>query len=516
MNPPQTRYATSGEVRIAYQVMGNGPIDLVFVPGFISNLEVHWEYPGFSHLLHRLSAFTRLIQLDKRGTGLSDRVDNHHLPSLETRMDDVRAVMDAAGSRRAVLLGASEGGPMSILFAATYPERTRALVLYGSYAHFHTWVMGREALEQFIKGIESAWGTGASAVRFAPEQAKDERFRNWWGRYERLSASPSAAIALSRMNAAIDVRSVAPTIRVPTLVIHRTDDARIKVAGGRYLAEKIPGARYVEVPGRDHVLWAGDIDRVVDEIEEFVTGVRPAPAHDRVLATILAARLVAPQRQAARLGDGRWSETLQRLHDGATAAFARHSGRPIGIGPETLSARFDGPARAVRCALALIETAATLGLEVAAGVHTGEIEIHEQMAAGLAIHVAERVCARARAGEVLASGVVADLVAGSGLHFAERGSEAVEGLESELRVFAASDGQPAAAPPRHAAGLDTLSAREREVVHFLADGLSNAAIAKRLSLSEHTVKRHVANILVKLGLPTRAAAAALAARQRTG
>jgi DNA-binding CsgD family transcriptional regulator len=204
------------------------------------------------------------------------------------------------------------------------------------------------------------------------------------------------------------------------------------------------------------------------------------------------------------------------LHDGATAAFARHSGRPIGIGPETLSARFDGPARAVRCALALIETAATLGLEVAAGVHTGEIEIHEQMAAGLAIHVAERVCARARAGEVLASGVVADLVAGSGLHFAERGSEAVEGLESELRVFAASDGQPAAAPPRHAAGLDTLSAREREVVHFLADGLSNAAIAKRLSLSEHTVKRHVANILVKLGLPTRAAAAALAARQRTG
>ena len=243
MQTPTTRYAKSGEVRIAYQVVGHGPVDLVFVPGFISNLEIHWEDPGFSHLLQRLGAFARVIQFDKRGTGLSDRVDTHHLPSLETRMDDVRAVMDAAGSRRAVLLGASEGGPMSILFAATYPERTRALVLYGAYAHFHTWVMDKDALEQFIQGIEDGWGTGASALRFAPEAAKDERYRNWWARYERLSASPSAAVALARMNAAIDVRSVVPTIRVPTLVIHRTDDARIKFAGGRYLAQHIKGAQ---------------------------------------------------------------------------------------------------------------------------------------------------------------------------------------------------------------------------------------------------------------------------------
>jgi pimeloyl-ACP methyl ester carboxylesterase/DNA-binding NarL/FixJ family response regulator len=511
---PETRYAKSGEVRIAYQIIGHGPIDLVFVPGFISNLEVHWEDPGFSHLLRRLSAFTRLIQLDKRGTGLSDRVDTHHLPNLETRMDDVRAVMDAAGSQRAVLLGASEGGPMSILFAATYPERTRALVLYGSYAHFHTWVLPRDALEDFIGGIERAWGTGASVTRFAPELGKDERFRTWWGRYERQSCSPSAAIALARMNAAIDVRSVLPTIRVPTLIIHRSDDARVKFSGGRYLSEKIRGARFVELPGRDHPLWTGDSDRVIDEIEVFLTGSRPVPAHDRVLATILVARLAAPQRQAARLGDGRWSELLASFHERTADAIARSGGQRIATGGEEISARFDGPARAARCALVLIDIAEALGLQLAAGVHTGEIEISNTSIAGLAIHVAERVCARARAGEVLASGVVADLVAGSGLHFSERGLEAIDGLEAGLRVLAVTDGR-GPAPPRPASvpTLELLSAREREVITFLADGLSNAAIAKRLSLSEHTVKRHVANILVKLDLPTRAAAAAVVGRR---
>ena len=281
---PETRYAKSGDVRIAYQVIGQGPLDLVFVPGFMSNLDVQWEDPGFTHLLNRLSSFTRLILLDKRGTGLSDRVDNHHLPSLETRMDDVRAVMDAAGSGRAALLGASEGGPMSILFAATYPQRTRALVLYGSYAHFHTWVMGREALDGFIRGIENSWGTGVSAPLFAPDQSKDGRFPAWWGRFERLSASPSAAVALAQMNAAIDIRSVLATVRVPTMVIHRRDDARIKFAGGRYLAEKIVGAHFVELAGRDHPVWTGDIDSVVDEIEEFLTGTRPAAVPDLVLA----------------------------------------------------------------------------------------------------------------------------------------------------------------------------------------------------------------------------------------
>src|SRR6202521_2797368 len=283
MKPPETRYARSGDVRIAYQVIGNGPIDLVFVPGFLSNLEVHWEDPGYSHLLQRLGAFTRLIQLDKRGTGLSDRVDNRDLPSLETRMDDVRAVMDAAGSGRAVLLGASEGAPMSILFAATYPERTRALVLYGGYANFHTPVMGPAA--------------------FAPGRVEDAHFKAWWARFERLSVSPSAAVALARMNAQIDVRHALASIRVPTLVIHRTHDARVKLAGGRYLAQKIGGARFIEVPGRDHPIWTGDIDAVVDKIEEFLTGERPAPNHDRVLATLVVARLGGAARSAAFAGD---------------------------------------------------------------------------------------------------------------------------------------------------------------------------------------------------------------------
>jgi pimeloyl-ACP methyl ester carboxylesterase/DNA-binding CsgD family transcriptional regulator len=510
---PQTRYARSGDVRIAYQVVGNGPLDLVFVPGFISNLEVHWEDPGYDRLLRRLGTFTRLILLDKRGTGLSDRVDAHHLPTLETRMDDVRAVMDAAGSSRAALLGASEGGPMAILFAATYPQRVRALVLYGAYAHFHTWVMGREALAQFLRGAENSWGTGASLPNFAPGRVRDARFQVWWARFERLSASPTAAVALARMNALIDVREVLGSIRVPTLVVHRTNDARVKLAGGRYLADKIPNAHFVEIPGRDHPIWTGDIDRVVDEIEEFLTGSRPVAAHDRVLATILVARVVAQQRTTTR-GDQRRAQGLGSLAETARQSFARFGGHSIGTSCEELSARFDGPARAIRCALALAETTGALGLDLAAAVHTGEIELRECGPAGMAIDAAHRICARARAGEVLVSGVVADLVAGSGLQFIERGSEAIEGLEAGVRLLAVSHEHVPLAPV-HAASpnLDLLSARELEVIAYIADGLSNAAIAKRLSISEHTVKRHVANILLKLDLPTRAAAAAVAGRQ---
>jgi pimeloyl-ACP methyl ester carboxylesterase/DNA-binding CsgD family transcriptional regulator len=516
MAVPETRYAKSGDVRIAYQVIGHGPLDLVFVPGFMSNLDVQWEDPGFTHLLNRLSRFTRLILLDKRGTGLSDRVDNHHLPTLETRMDDVRAVMDAVGSGRAALLGASEGGPMSILFAATYPQRTRALVLYGSYAHFHTWVMARDALEGFIRGIENSWGTGVSAPLFAPDQSKDGRFPAWWGRFERLSASPSAAVALARMNAGIDVRSVLASVRVPTLVIHRRDDARIKFAGGRYLAEKIAGTRFVELSGRDHPIWTGDIDPVVDEIEEFLTGTRPAAVPDRVLATIVIARLVSPAQLAARFGDRKWNELLDRLRAAAHDIVARHGGQSGAMGVEEFTARFDGPARAVRCAVALRDAADGLGVKLAAGVHAGEIEIHGDTIAGFAVHVAEQIAARAAAGEVLVSGVVTDLIAGAGLHFRERGSAPIEGIEGGLRLLAVVTEQhlEPIARPGDAASLDTLSAREREVLTLVADGLSNAAIAKRLRLSDHTVKRHVANILLKLNLPTRAAAAAMIGRDR--
>jgi pimeloyl-ACP methyl ester carboxylesterase/DNA-binding CsgD family transcriptional regulator len=519
LKPSQTRYATSGKVRIAYQVVGHGPLDLVFVPGFISNLEVHWEDAGYSHLLHRLSAFTRLILLDKRGTGLSDRVDPDHLPSLETRMDDVRAVMDATGSGRAALLGASEGAPMSILFAATYPERTRALVLYGGYAHFHTWVMGADALANFIEAAQTSWGSGATLKNFAPGRVDDARFQAWWARFERLSASPTAAIALARMNAQIDVRHVLGSIRVPTLIIHRTDDARVRTAGGRYLAEKIKSARFVEIPGRDHPIWTGDIDRVVDEIGEFLTGVRPFHDTSRVLATLLVARLVTSGRVAARLGDRQWGERMDRLREAATEAVLRHGGMLFAVGAEEIAARFDGPARAVRCAQVLRDSAQALGLEIAAGIHAGEVEIEMESVAGLALHVTGRISARAEAGEILVSGLVTDLVAGSGLHFTQRKSMEIEGLENPLRLFAvvteqhlepAARAHAAVAPP----SLETLSAREREVLALVAEGMSNAAIAERLRLSDHTVKRHVANILLKLDMPTRAAAAALLARQR--
>ena len=516
MTVPETRYANSGGVRIAYQAIGQGPLDLVFVPGYVSNLEIHWEDPGFTHLLNRLSAFTRLILFDKRGTGLSDRVDNHQLPSLETRMDDVRAVMDAAGSSRAALLGASEGGPMSVLFAATYPQRTRALVLYGSYAHFHTWVLSRDALDGFIAGIESSWGTGASVTRFAPEQGKDQRFHTWWARYERQSCSPSAAVALARMNAAIDVRSVLASVRVPTLVIHRRDDARIKFAGGKYLAEKIAGARFVELPGRDHPIWTGETDPVIDEIEEFLTGARPAPVPDRVLATIVVARLASPTQLAARIGDRRWNELLDRLRDAARDIVARHGGQSTAGSLEEFMARFDGPARAVRCAVALRDAADGLDIKLAAGVHAGEIEVRSDTIAGFAVHVTERISARAAAGDVLVSGVVTDLVAGTGLHFNEHGTEPIEGIDGGLRLFAVATEQhlEPAARSGSTARLDALSVREREVLTLVADGLSNAAIAERLRLSDHTIKRHVANILLKLDLPTRAAAAALIGRDR--
>jgi pimeloyl-ACP methyl ester carboxylesterase/DNA-binding CsgD family transcriptional regulator len=512
---PAIHYARSGEISIAYQVVGNGPIDLVFVPGFISNLEVHWEDSGYLHLIRRLSAFTRLIIFDKRGTGLSDRVDATALPSLETRMDDVRAVMDAAGSGRAALLGASEGAPMAALFAATYPSRTRTLILYGAYAHFLTSVMNKEALGEFLASIESSWGTGASLSKFAPGRLDDTDFQAWWARFERLSATPTAARALERMNAQIDVRKILPSIRVPTLVIHRSNDARVKLAGGRDVAEKIPGARFVEVPGRDHPIWTGDTDRVVDEIEEFLTGVRAPPLEHRFLANILVARLIASAETAARLGDHRWGERTDHLRQQVNEAIARHGGTPIGISASEMTARFDGPARAVRCALELCALARALKFELSMGLHTGEIEMREGVVSGLALHVTERIAMNAPPGEVLASGVVHDLVVGSGLHFAEHEPIQISGLDESVRIFVARTEQhlqPVARIP-HAPRLDSLSMREREVLALVAEGLSNSAIASRLRLSNHTVKRHVANILLKLDLPTRTAAAAFASRQ---
>lgn len=513
---PETRYAKSGDARIAYQVVGQGPLDLVFVPPALSNLEVCWEESGFSHLLHRLATFTRLILLDRRGTGLSDRRDGGDPPSLATHVEDLRAVMDATGSGRAALLGASEGAALAIELAGTHPQRVRALLLYGGFAYFPSAVMSAEALAGFARQIEAGWGSGVTLRHFAPGRIEDARFKAWWARLERMSAGPTAAAALTRAQGGIDVRQRLAEISAPTLVIHRTEDACVAPAAARQLAQRIRGARLVELPGRDHPIWTGDVDRIADEIEEFLVGERPTVSRVRMLATLLVARLVAPERLAARVGDRLWSERVARLREAATDVVARHAGRLIGVAGEEIRAHFDGTTRAIRCALALLDTAKALELPLAAGVHAGEVDIRDASVAGLAVHVAERIAARAGAAEVLVSGIVSDLIAGSGLHFTARGEEAIEGMDHTLRLLAVMVEQhlephaPAAkAPPN----LEALTAREREVLALVAEGRSNAAIAQRLHLSEHTAKRHVANILLKLDLPTRAAAAALIGRQ---
>ncbi|WP_027161828.1 alpha/beta fold hydrolase [Mesorhizobium sp. WSM1293] len=510
MRPIETRYACSGDVRIAYQVVGQGSFDLVFVPGFISNLDLHWEDEGYTRLLKRLSAFSRLILFDKRGTGLSDRVDAHNLPSLETRMDDVRAVMDAAGSGRAALLGSSEGAPMAMLFAATYPERTRALALYGGYAHFHKWVMSPERLDAFIEMAETAWGTGATLPHFAPSRVDDAHFAQWWARFERLSASPTAAAALARMNADVDIRHILSVISAPTLVIHRRNDARVDPDASRFLAQKIPGARLVEIPGRDHPIWTGDVDGVADLIEEFLTGERAVGEVDRVLAALLVTRIY----DTARLGDRMWSERSQRFQETWRLLVGRHGGRSVGLHGELMISRFDGPARAIRCAAALREAAQEIGVASAQGAHVGEIEVRGPPV-GTTARVAMQLAAHAGRGDIIASRLIADLAAGSGLHFTDAGRISVDELEQPLALVHATSEQhlePACRPKPKTAEPAALTARESEVVSLVADGKSNAAIAAELRLSEHTVKRHVANILLKLDLPSRAAAAAFSAR----
>jgi class 3 adenylate cyclase/pimeloyl-ACP methyl ester carboxylesterase len=435
---PETRYAKSGDVHIAYQVVESGPTDLVLVPGFISHIEEWWEEPLSARFLERLASFSRLILFDKRGTGLSDREAG--VPTLEQRMDDVRAVLAAAGSERAAVLGVSEGGAMSALFAATYPERTAALVLYGTFAEFCSWVPTPEHLEHFLHAIDEGWGTGRSLPHFAPSVADDSRFRRWWARYERLGASPGAAMALMRMNSEIDVRHVLPAIRVPTLVLHRTGDVTVDVEAGRYQAAHIPGATYVELPGVDHLPFVGDAEAVLDEIEEFLTGARPVAEPDRVLATVLFTDVVGSTELAARLGDRRWRDLLDAHHAAVRRQLARFRGREVKTVGDGFLATFDGPARAIRCADAIRASVRTLGLEVRAGLHTGEVELIGDDVGGIAIHVGARVAALAGPGEVLVSSTVKDLVAGSGLRFEDRGTHRLKGVPEGWRLFAVERG----------------------------------------------------------------------------
>jgi pimeloyl-ACP methyl ester carboxylesterase len=435
---PVTRYAKSGDVHIAYQVTGEGPLDLVWVPGFVSHLEHHWEEPAMARFTERLASFSRLIRFDKRGTGLSDRVA---IPTLEQRMDDVRLVMDAVGSERAALFGISEGGPMSLLFAATYPDRTVALVIYGSYAKRswspdHPYGLRDSQWDALLDTMEREWGGPMGLDIWAPSAAKDERLKQWWATYLRLAASPGAAIQVMRMNREIDVRHVLPTIRVPTLILHRNGDRLTSIEQARVMAEHIVGARFVELPGDDHLFTVGDADAILDEIEEFLTGVRHGPEPDRVLATVLFTDIVGATERAASLGDRRWRDVLEQHHAVVRRELGRFRGREIDTAGDGFLATFDGPARGVRCARAVSDGVRALGLEVRAGLHTGEVELLGDKVSGLAVHIGARVAGAAGPGEVLVSSTVKDLVAGSGLRFQDRGLQPLKGVPGEWHLFA--------------------------------------------------------------------------------
>ncbi|MGF6778597.1 adenylate/guanylate cyclase domain-containing protein [Paraburkholderia sp. GAS334] len=436
---PDTRYARSGGVNVAYQVLGKGPPDLVVVPGWVSNIDLSWEEPAFARFLTRLSSFSRVILFDKRGTGLSDRVAD--MPSLEVRMDDVWAVMRAVGSEVAALLGYSEGGTMCALFAATYPARTSALIMAGAFprrrwAPDYPWGQTDAQIQHALDLIQREWGGPVNIDAHAPSMAQDERFRQWWARRLRASASPAAAMTLLRMNAEIDIRHVLPSIRVPTLILHGVRDGVVDPGTARYLASRIPGAKLVELNGADHIPWGDNGDAILDEVEDFLTGVRHSPEYDRVLATILFTDIVGSTDKAVSLGDRRWSDLLECHHASVRRELERFRGREIGTTGDGFLAAFDGPARAVRCACAISDNMQSLGLEVRAGLHTGECEVMGDALGGIAIHIGARVAALAQPGEVLVSATVKDLVAGSALSFHDRGVHALKGVPGDWRLFA--------------------------------------------------------------------------------
>ncbi len=440
---PETRYAKSGDVNIAYQVVGEGPLDLVYVPGWVSNVELMWEEPGYARLLGRLASFSRLILFDKRGTGLSDRVATDRLPALEQRMDDVRAVMDAAGSERAALLGHSEGATMAALFAATYPLRASALVLLGAFAtrirsRDYPWAPTAEEREALADQTERQWGY-LDLTDAAPSMAEDESFWVHLAAHDRLSASPAAAAALLRMNSQMDIRGILGAIRVPTLVLHRTGDRDANVEEGRYVAERIPGARFVELPGEDHLIWAGDQDTLLDEVEEFLTGVRRGPEPDRALATVLFTDIVGSSEHVATLGDRSWRELLEQHHRAVRRELERWQGREVDTAGDGFFATFDGPARAIRCACTARDAVRKLGLDIRAGLHTGECELVGEKVAGIAVHTGARVAGAAGPGEVLVSQTVKDLVAGSGIEFEDRGEQELKGVPGTWRLYAVVD-----------------------------------------------------------------------------
>jgi pimeloyl-ACP methyl ester carboxylesterase len=449
----ETRYAKSGDVAIAYRVFGDGPVDLIHTPGSLSNVELLWQQPLFAAYTDRIASFCRLIHFDKRGTGLSDRVKK--VATLEERADDIRAVMDAAGSERAVIMGVSEGGPMAIVFAATHPSRTRGLILYGSHARTtwapdYPWRLTVEEYRRMIAEEErSPTPMSEASAREAvnvlmPSVADDDELVRWWAMFTRMSISPGASLDLDRMNMEINVTEVLPTVRVPTVVIQRADDQVVKAGEGRYLAERIPGARYVELAGADHIPVVGDTESVVREIERFVAALPDAePEPDTVLATVLFTDIVDSTATAAELGDRRWRELLERHHDTVRRELVRYRGREVDTAGDGFFATFDGPARAIRCACAVTQAVGDLGIEVRAGLHTGECELLDDKVAGIAVSIGARVAARAEPGEVLVSNTVKDLVAGSGIQFIDRGVAELKGVPGEWRLYGVErDGGP--------------------------------------------------------------------------
>ncbi|MDQ3122613.1 MAG: adenylate/guanylate cyclase domain-containing protein [Actinomycetota bacterium] len=443
---PETRYARSGDVNIAYQVTGDGPFDVVYVPPFVSHVELAWQVPEIAGYHRRLASFARLIRLDKRGTGMSDRVSG--APTLEARMDDVRAVMDAVGSERAALIGVSEGGPMSILFAATYPERAWALVLVGSYAR-ELWApdypcgLPEDEHRLYVESVQDGWGTPKHGARVAAAMAPSasDETKHVIATMIRQSASPGAVTALLRMNSEIDVRQALKTIRIPALVLNRAGEEPDIVGGSRYLAESIPGARHIELPGSEHAQWAGDAEPGLRETERFLTEAWKERAwedaeSDRVLVTVLFTDIVGSTARAAELGDARWRELIHAHHGLIRRQLVRFRGVELDTAGDGFFATFDGPARAIRCASAISEGVRDLGIEVRAGLHTGECERIDHKVGGIAVNIGARVAAEAGAGEVLVSSTVKDLVAGSGIEFRERGVAELKGVPGEWRLFA--------------------------------------------------------------------------------
>jgi class 3 adenylate cyclase len=437
---PEVQYARNGDLHIAYQTLGEGPFDLVFVAGFTSHCEHQWLEPSLARSLRRMASFSRLIWVDKRGTGLSDPVLSSSQFTLEQRMEDLNVVLDAVGSERAAFLGASDGGAMAALYAATYPERVSALVLHGAWPRFlqapdYPIGMAPEMLDAIVDMAMTGWGKGAIVPVVAPSMADDERFVNWWAQWERLSTSPGSASALVRIALEIDIRNVLPSIRVPTLVMHRVEDQFASVEHGRYLAEHIAGAKLVELAGRDHPHFVGDTEMFMDELEEFLTGNRQAREPDRMLATILFTDIVGSTQTAAAMGDQRWRDLLESHNALVRREIERFHGREIDTAGDGFLIMFDGPARAIRCAEAIALGVSRIGIEIRAGIHTGEVELREDGIGGIAVHIGARVVGLAGAGEVLVSRTVKDLVAGSGIAFIDRGTHALKGVPDVWQVF---------------------------------------------------------------------------------